>query len=186
MEIQYYNFWNHIFKSTPKKQLLTDITGYIKFEVKQGCVVSFSKFVSLRPKSVKTMNKNHLNGCLCEYCANLEMKVKALKKTVPIVEGKESGFVVNGRYDLLKMTLCARKEGAQFHERECIDRKCSKCGPKKLETQVKSALNRTKLTKSNTIEWSRWENQTYKDKHGKKKTRKLLRLKHNSVDIFLK
>ena len=33
---QYYNFLNHTFKSTPKKQLLTDITGYIKCAVKQG------------------------------------------------------------------------------------------------------------------------------------------------------
>ena len=36
MEIQYYNFWNHTFKSTRKKQLLIDITGYIKFAVAQG------------------------------------------------------------------------------------------------------------------------------------------------------
>ncbi|XP_045207653.2 uncharacterized protein LOC123559695 [Mercenaria mercenaria] len=160
---------------------------YLDFrEENPECVVSFPKFVSLRPKSVKTMQKNYFNGCLCEYCANLEMKVKALKKIVPKVKGKESEFVINSRYDLLKMTLCARKEGAKFNERGCIDRMCSKCGPVKIETYVKSALHRRQGTKSNTIEWSRWENQTYKDKHGEKKTRIMLRLKQGTVNIFLK
>ena len=155
-------------------------------EENPDCVLSFPKFVSLRPKSVKTMNKNHFNGCLCEYCANLEMKVNALKKTVPKLKVQESDFEINSRYDLLKMTLYSKQEVAKFHNRECIDRKCSKCGPKKMEDQVKSAFCRRRLTKSKTIEWSRWENQNYKDEHGIKKTRKMLRLKQGTVSTFLK
>jgi hypothetical protein len=39
-----------------------------------------SKFAALRPVNVKNQTTHALNQCLCEYCANMDLKVRAIHK----------------------------------------------------------------------------------------------------------
>ncbi|XP_045192503.2 uncharacterized protein LOC123548897 [Mercenaria mercenaria] len=125
------------------------------------------------------MKNNSFNNCLCEYCTNMEMKVTAINKET---QGRRNALGILNRYELSKKTVCLKPEGERFYRRDCINRNCSKCGVKKLQEEIRKAL-RGKAQ----IEWNRWESQTYKDtKTGKKKLRKMLRLKRESVYVFLR
>ncbi|XP_063446520.1 uncharacterized protein LOC134726055 [Mytilus trossulus] len=168
----------HVSKKTmePKRIMEVSIVDtYEKFrEQNAECNISFSKFSSLRPCNVKTMNKNAFNNCLCEYCTNIELKVKAIEKVV----GNRS--IVRNRYDISKETLCSKALNSQFYHKKCLERRCDKCGPEKFTKSLTDVLNK----KSTTLEWHRWENQTIIDR-GVKKTRKMLQMKKNNVTLFM-
>ncbi|CAC5413756.1 unnamed protein product [Mytilus coruscus] len=149
-----YRTKKHVSKKTMEAKRILEVSlvdTYEKFkEQNTECSISFSKFSSLRPSNVKTMNKNAFNNCLCEYCTNIELKVKAIEKVV----GNRS-FVKN-RYDISKETLCIKANYSQFYHKKCLERKCDKCGPAKFTKSLTDVLNK----KSTTVEWHRWENQT--------------------------
>ena len=160
---------------TPKKILSSSLQEtYRTFrEQYPECSVSFSKFVSLRPKQVHTMSRNTFNNCLCEYCTNIELKVKAINFIIGC-----KGDLRN-RYNASRKTLCPKEDRFTFYKRECVERNCSSCG-------IDMIYNISDLLKKkcSKLEWSKWENQTLTIQ-GKKKTRKMLQLKKSSVDVFM-
>jgi hypothetical protein len=42
--------------------------------------ISISKFAALKPKNVKTVDKQTFRGCLCERCVNVELLIKSLNR----------------------------------------------------------------------------------------------------------
>ncbi|XP_052073589.1 uncharacterized protein LOC127711546 isoform X2 [Mytilus californianus] len=169
----------HVSKKTLEPKIILDKSlqdTYKQFrEQNQECNISFSKFSSLRPSNVKTMNKNTFNNCLCEYCTNIELKIKAISKVL----GNRT--VVKDRYDISRQTLCPKLDGMQFCQKKCIERECEQCGTGPLKTSLAKLLK----NKCKSLEWHKWENQTFTDKD-KKKTRKMLKLRKDHVDVFIR
>lgn len=75
--------------------------------------VSYSKFVSLRPKHVMRMDKNAWNTCLCIYCANFGLICDALMPYFTPTKYKSS--------EILKFLCCDEKNY------ECAANECSIC-----------------------------------------------------------
>ena len=42
--------------------------------------LGISKFAALKPPNVKPQTKSALNACICELCANIELKLQAVHK----------------------------------------------------------------------------------------------------------
>ena len=152
----------------PKRILQSSLRdNYNEFlKENQECTLSFSKFTALRPKTVQTMSKSIFNNCLCEYCTNIQYKVKALN-----MQG------IKTRYELLSRTVCPKPEGSRYYKIECVKRLCKLCGVDKFISQLD-------LYKRHNIQWYKWETQTYMYAN-EKKSKKVLSLKKESVSNFL-
>ncbi|XP_033754519.1 uncharacterized protein LOC117343464 [Pecten maximus] len=126
-------------------------TTYTKFtEENPDQQISYSKFASLKPDNVLPMTKNKYLQCLCEYCINIDFKVKSLKcfcvqKKIPVV--------ASDRYEMSRNTLCP-KEG-EYYQKHCIDRECEKCGIDKFGDIL--ARQFQDFSDNQTISWQKWE-----------------------------
>ena len=125
--------------------------------------------MALRSNCVKTMNRNIFNTSLREYCTNIELKVKSLKTQ------RNKYQNIYSRYDLSEFTLSEKPNNSPYHKREFVERQCKHCGTGRLRT----------IKPSRKITWEHWESQTYY-KDNEKKVRKMLNLKSESVEAFMK
>ena len=101
-----------MYKSTLK---ITDLQGRIL----SSWLLSFAV---LKPKNVKTVDKQTFGGCLCERCVNVELLRKSLNSLLPST-GK-----IRNRYHLSDITVCPYEH---FPKLECVQRKCEVCGVNK-------------------------------------------------------
>ena len=109
------------------------------------------------------------NTCLSEYCTNIELKVKVLKTQ------RNKYQNIYSRYDLSEFSLCEKPNNSAYHKRECVERQCKHCSTGRLRT----------IKPSRKITWKHWESKTY-SKDNEKKVRKILKLKSESVEAFMK
>ncbi|CAG2246971.1 unnamed protein product [Mytilus edulis] len=109
-----------------------------------------SKFCSLKPPNVKTFSNTPLQQCICEYCANISLKIKTLKYKI-------KSFPEN-KYETVNKTLCPKPNGALYHKRECIYRDCSSCGVSMLNELVNQVCD-----EKCTLTWYKWDTITRKD-----------------------
>ena len=87
--------------------------------------ISSSTFVQCRPGHVLPVaNRKHIQ-CLCEYCANVEELLKTTNKQCHKLN--QPKLVIRDKSDVLKLTLCPREDGRQFHNAKCYQRECSEC-----------------------------------------------------------
>ncbi|XP_069117201.1 uncharacterized protein [Argopecten irradians] len=107
--------------------------------------VGFSKFASLRPTYVKTHKNERLNQCLCEYCLNVELKIKTLKQFNTLKDAT--------KYSIVNGTMCDKK--GKYHKRECIERRCSCCGVREFKERILSTLQQDR---DKIVEWYVWGN----------------------------
>ena len=70
----------------------------------QGTKVSLSTFIKRRPTQVLTMDKAKFQGCLCEYCVNIEFELETLNKHCNQTDFKE--LKLENKFQCLKMTIC--------------------------------------------------------------------------------
>jgi hypothetical protein len=113
--------------------------------------ISRSKFASLRPANVKPQSKHTLNQCLCEYCANLELKLQVLHKLCNANRSKNIRKKIGqDRYSVVDFTLCPKPEGLRYHRRVCLERKCKDCGTKFLKKALAPMQSKTK------VKWNSW------------------------------
>ena len=112
----------------PRQVLNRTITQlYCDFKKKYpGINISRSTFSSLRPKHIKLMKFNKRNSCLCEYCENINLKLKACNKF--------PSFPYSNKFLLNSDSLC--EHTGQFPAVKCIDRKCSECGIQKVSEKM--------------------------------------------------
>lgn len=136
-------------------------------KVKKG----FSKFCSLRPRNVRTFANTPLRACICEYCANLELKIKVLKRKIPNLGDK---------YEAVNATLCPMQEGEQFHEKSCIYRECDSCGIRKLERVLQIVANDKSI-----YQWYKWDTvvRPLAQGHGNHKKKGLVTVTGSGNDI---
>ena len=113
--------------------------------------VGKSKFASMRPKHVKTQKAQPMNECLCEYCSNIEMKLKTVKQICSTLERQDLKVLCEDRYNFVQATLCQKPEGQKYSEKACIERECKKCGLEQLKDKLKP------ITQQKTeVSWNQW------------------------------
>ena len=169
-------------KGLPKRFMeKTILESYKQFKTENDSIqISFSKFAKLRPKSVKTVKHNKLRACVCEYCANIELKIVAVNSFLAKKDLRHLS-IGPSKYDLAKMTTCRK---AISDSRACLLRTCNNCGVSAVRNQLQPTLDDHGDELCN---WQVWklEQQTYTDhKTGQQKTssRRLLRLKEGPFD----
>ena len=87
--------------------------------------VGKSKFASLRPKNVKTFCDQQMQQCLCEYCLNVELKLKTVNKLIGRICENAYEVKIKNTYCAVNMVMCP-KEG-KYHKKDCIDGICNIC-----------------------------------------------------------
>lgn len=99
---------------------------------KDSVKIELDKFRKLRPKHVLTANKTQLRQCLCEYCTNVEIKLKVLNTCQSVTKYKDAMAIVND-------SLCSKGPKKEYNKLECIERKCEECGVKSLTEKIAHA-----------------------------------------------
>ncbi|KAJ8050612.1 hypothetical protein HOLleu_03877 [Holothuria leucospilota] len=164
----------------PKRVLHQSLTKtYQSYMKETPSPVSRAKFAQLRPVYVVPHTKAKLYQCLCEYCANVDLKLKSLNHTAA---GHKVKYSLLDRYHASDKTVC-QYEG-NFPIRACLDRDCANCGTSKLEEYLQPLLS---TCKTKEVPWQRWGQTTYGQEGKKRVTLQRQRGKlHVLVDELLK
>jgi len=123
-----------------------------------GKKISLSKFRKMRPGFVVTVKNHRFNNCLCEYCVNIEEKLKVLN----IEANKINSDLpkINSKFDLINLTLCPIESG-KFHKKICTKRLCKDCGPKLLSKTFKPLIEDLG---EKEVKWSIWMTEKFVNK----------------------
>ena len=89
----------------------------------QNISISFSSFWNHRPAYIKPLTKKPHISCLCEYCTNIELKIKLFNE---IARTKQVD-TIQSKYHLNTLMLCPT------NSRKCIESAWSSCGVPKLK-----------------------------------------------------
>lgn len=99
----------------PRKVLEMSLQSAFELFLKDhGALLKFSTFKKLKPKHVLPFTSHKFKECLCEYCVNIDLQIKALNIVIP--------NQITDRYSLNRMTLCSEQK------RSCANRECDNCG----------------------------------------------------------
>ena len=110
---------------------------------------------SYKPKNVLLSGNTPLTQCLCDYCENCELMMKAL------VAAGLKGIPPN-KYALMEMSMCDTRTGQfgtnyTFPKHKCVSRECEDCGRRQMKIMI--AANNKKLLEDNkVITWHQWRN----------------------------
>lgn len=112
----------------------------------------FSKFCTLRPSHILPYVKAHLNQCLCEYCENMDLKLKVINQ---VVQAKNLDCEIRDRYHASDITICPPSDDARkLHKLLCTDcKKFQECG-------VDAYLQPLDVAAENKVSWQVWGNTT--------------------------
>ena len=122
-------------------------------EFHKNGIISKSTMRSYKPKNIFLSGKTPVSQCLCDYCENCELMMRAL-----VAAGVKG--VPSSKYQSIESTLCnisSGQYGTQYHFRrhECISRECTECGKGKLKIILED-LNSDLLQLNRTVTWHRW------------------------------
>ena len=134
--------------------------SYDDFKVEHPDIkIGKSKFAALKPGNVKPQTKHALNQCICEYCANTELKLQAIHRLCDAAKGdlRNVRKQIPDRYQMVNHTLCPKTDGSRYHQKDCLQRKCSKCGVQLLSDTLRP------LQTKNLVQWYRWDTITGSD-----------------------
>ena len=111
-------------KVTGKHPVLLDkpVREHYNDYASRGGQAAFSTFAKYRPSNVRTMMKSNLQQCLCEYCANVDLKLRALGNVCQMFYCR-----IRHKFHDMQLSMC---EGGG---KSCAYRTCSKCGVGKLD-----------------------------------------------------
>ncbi|XP_041351558.1 uncharacterized protein LOC121370414 [Gigantopelta aegis] len=118
----------------PRKVLESSLrTVYGEFVEQNGQVLSFSTFKKLKPKRVLPFTSHKFNECLCEYCANMDLKIHA-------INGQQCTRIkIQDRYEASRLTLCPKLPGTDY-KKSCIDWQCNDCGASLFSNHMQPAF----------------------------------------------
>ncbi|XP_041368432.1 uncharacterized protein LOC121382868 isoform X2 [Gigantopelta aegis] len=125
--------------------------------------ISKTKFRQLRPKDVLPSTRTRKQNCLCEYCANIDLKLEGIGRFA--ASQRLQDLTYKDRYDLSRSTLCPRGEDGEY-KMACLERKCAACGTSAIEVKLRPLLE-THI--ENQVIFFKWENTTYVHKGVTKK-----------------
>lgn len=128
--------------------------------------VSISKFSSMRPAATKVMKCTRLNTCCCEYCSNVDLKLRCINHFCAKTHMPRLGL--GHKYEVSNLTLCGRDENGQ-NKRDCLDRLCPECGTSAVRQQLEPLLS---SHGDSLVNWKSWQSRssTYINKDGKEMT----------------
>ena len=141
--------------------------------------ISYSTFTKLRPSNIKTMSSNLFRQCLCEYCTNIELKLKTINEKL---QRLGLGVCLENKYMASRLTLCAKEKDTDWYAKECITRECDECGVEKFREFVESRITDEDLVE--VVEWKCWESVTF-NHNDKKCKRKMLTSKSGTMDEII-
>lgn len=133
-----------------------------------------SLFAALKPDDVLPTTSCRFRDCLCEYCANIDLKLEALRIFGALNGLKGIGY--KDRYDLSRSTLCPKGQAGEYRQ-ECLERKCPNCGTSAIERQLRPLLE-THVDK--TMHFKKWRKA---DQEGGKKRMKRLSFDKKAPDF---
>ena len=143
----------------------------------RGGQAAFSTFAKYRPSNVRTMMNTNLRQCLCEYCANVDLKLRALGNVFQM-----NNCRIRHKFHAMELSMC---EGGG---KCCAYRTCSECGVSKLGDYLAPVKDHQGL-----LSWHRWTTKkvtlagTKKTATaGKEVTRKVLERRGGTIDELLK
>ena len=132
-------------------------TVFLQYKQENPTVeISFSSFSKLRPKNILVTSNTKLMQCLCEYCINVDFKLKALNAKCRLE--KLDSLVIAHKYELSYVTLCPREGDKVYHRRACIHRECEECGIDNIRSHFQPLLEKCK---DEDIKWKCWLSETY-------------------------
>ena len=159
----------------PDKKLVSKKTGqaqsvlqkrvedYHKEFQEQGEQMSLARFSKCRPKHVRKMASAGLNLCLCEYCANCDLKIKALNRIA------DSATRIRHVYHAVALSTC---EGGG---KACAYRQCPSCDIEKLDDHLTPLKNH-----AGQLSWHRWTTKKIMS-GGKEVSRKVLETRRGGI-----
>ena len=115
-----------------------------------GAKVSFAHFAKCKPKHVHLRQDWRLRMCLCEYCTNVNLKLRSLNRVAAKVQN--SARIRHG-YHAVDLLTCGRQNG--IWRKECAYRECTKCKVNTLQHHTQSLSQH-----QSTLTWLKWETQT--------------------------
>ena len=142
------------------------LTTYEKYAEMYGPKVSFSVSKRHRPQTVLPFTSHKYRECLCEYCANVDLKLKSLNAAI------QQDLRIQDRFQVSRLTLCPKELDANY-KKNCLDRQCTSCGTQELSRHLDTVLTTSRSTPTG---WFQWEQAQV----GHGKTR-LMKIKHEST-----
>ena len=128
--------------------------------------ISRAMFAKLRPKSVRSFTKNTYSACLCDQCANLELKIEAWNRFAKKMD--HADFYLGRISEVSSLTMCPKTEGCKYHPRNCIERTCDDCGVTNLDVLLAPFWSEHA---DEDITFSEWRNESVTTTKGKVCTR---------------
>lgn len=117
-----------------------------EFQESYEVIVSFAHFARCRPRHIRPARRNFLRQCLCEYCENVNLKLKAINS---MAARHNNNCRIRHVYHAVDLVTCGRQDGQW--KKACAFRECDTC---KDGTQLDEHLRPLPVV---DVTWSRWE-----------------------------
>ena len=127
-------------------------SAYNWYVEQHGQSLSFVSFKKLRPHTVLPFTTHKFRKCLCEYCVNVDLKIRAVNSHLVSLPH----LCIEDRYQASRLTLCPKELGAEY-KKACLDRECPSCGVGHLRDHLRLALD-DEAIRCSPATWWRWEN----------------------------
>uniref|UniRef100_UPI00358EA477 uncharacterized protein isoform X3 n=1 Tax=Myxine glutinosa TaxID=7769 RepID=UPI00358EA477 len=114
--------------------------------------ISYATFKRLRPINILPHTQHKFRECLCEYCINIELNLKAVNKIIS--EHQQPAIHISDKYAAAKLTTCSEVNGKP--KKACLDRQCEECGTRLIQRHLRLVLT----TPCRQTSWQRWEKTT--------------------------
>ena len=114
-----------------------------------GHNVSFSQFARCRPANIRTARQSRLRLCLCEYCTNVELKLRIVNSTAARINNNSR---IRHIFHTIDIITCGRQAGgATSWKQACAVQQCDNCSVDQLDLHLQP------LQHQGLVTWTKWE-----------------------------
>ena len=114
-----------------------------------GHNISFSQFARCRPANTRTARQSRLRFCLCEYCTNVELKLRIVNSTAARISYNSR---IRHVYHAIDIITCGRQAGgATSWKQACALQQCDVCSVDQLDRHLQP------LQHQGLVTWTKWE-----------------------------
>ena len=118
LEAEVSNFMESVSDQLPDRKLVSRKSGKAAAVLAQplkelhadfvhgGHNISFSQFAKCRPAHIRPMNQCRLRQCLCEYCTNLELKLRVVNA---VAARTDNNSRIRHKYHAVDVITCGRQ-----------------------------------------------------------------------------
>ncbi|CAG2250372.1 unnamed protein product [Mytilus edulis] len=115
--------------------------------------LSFSKFISLKPKCVRLLTKTQWNVCVCPTCFNIKYKLTCLNRAFSHHKSPRN------EKELVNFLLCRKPDARRFHQSKCIYGICEMCSSHEKHCNIVQHYRdlNTDQEQIRKLSWNHWE-----------------------------